>query len=463
MEKMISQLQYSSQHFRSLMNSCNVGVIVTNSVGYICDMNQHAFTLLGLDKSDCLGYHFFDILDFSLNPQGSISLSENMKNQTLIVKTKKYKKEKFVFSIEIVSPIGSTSYETIITFFPSDLKKDAKSDVSVSNGFDAKYTFDSIIKTSYCMREVERIGKIAAKTSSNVLIYGESGTGKELIAQSIHNESDRRNGPFVALNCGAIPEGLIESELFGYEGGTFTGARATGQAGKFEMASGGTIFLDEIADMPLNLQVILLRVLQSREILRLGGKSPKKVDVRVIAATNANLKECIANKTFRNDLYYRLNVFGINVPPLRERKEDIKILAKHFIGLVNEREGTNVYDLDSTVMDMFMEYNWPGNIRELENIIEWSVNMAAEPIIHVRDLPMDFVQPFLSDATPATVQSPTKSKEEADPELKYEILVSTLKSLKGNVNKASTILGIGRRSLYRKFEEYDINPANFRK
>lgn len=440
------ELTYNTNHFRSLMRTCNTGVIITNSTGYIIDMNQKAFELLELREEDCIGSHFFDILDFSLNPKDSISLSESMNAYPLLVRTKKYKKFKYVFCIDLVqNSTNSTSFDTIITFYPS------QSDTTPQSNFMASYTFDSIIKSSYHMKQVERISKVAARTSSNVLIYGESGTGKELIAHAIHNESNRRKGPFVALNCGAIPAGLIESELFGYEGGTFTGARSTGQMGKIEMASGGTLFLDEIGNMPLHMQVILLRFLETREVLRLGGKNPKKVDIRVIAATNVDLKKAITENTFREDLFYRLNVFTINVPPLRERKEDIKILVNHFISQINERENLNVTGVDKTVLELFMEYNWPGNIRELENIVEWCVNMADDKIIRLKDLPNDFIQSFLS-----------KKMEKSDPILENRILNTTLSNVNGNVNKASALLGVSRRTLYRKFEKYDIDPSNFR-
>ena len=202
--------------------------------------------------------------------------------------------------------------------------------VNKYSGFKATYTIDNIIGQSSQISYVKNLCLKASKSNSNVLILGESGTGKELVAQSIHNASSRRNEPFIAINCGALPKGLIESELFGYEGGSFTGANREGKPGKFELADGGTIFLDEIGDMPLDIQVSLLRVLQNKEIVRIGGNKPKSIDIRIIAATNKDLFKSIHDNTFREDLYYRLNVLTISVPPLRERKSDIKVLEQYF-------------------------------------------------------------------------------------------------------------------------------------
>lgn len=228
------------------------------------------------------------------------------------------------------------------------------------------------------MKAALRLGQIAAQTPSNVLITGESGTGKELFAQAIHNASDRRNGPFVAINCGALPKSLIESELFGYEGGTFTGARREGCAGKFELANGGTIFLDEIGDMPFDVQVALLRVLQSHEVSRLGSSKTIKVDVRVISATNKDLLAAIDNNQFRSDLYYRLNVFGIAIPPLRERAGDVRLLADYFLQKYTSFSGHCLSGFTEAAYALLEEYEWRGNIRELENAVERAVYLTSE-------------------------------------------------------------------------------------
>jgi len=228
-----------------------------------------------------------------------------------------------------------------------------------------------------------------AQVDSTVLITGESGTGKELLAETIHANSARKDGPFIKVNCGAIPESLLESELFGYDAGAFTGARKEGKAGYFELANGGTLFLDEIGDLPLNLQVKLLRVIQSREIVRVGGIKPLKVDIRIVAATNRNLVDMVRRKEFREDLYYRLNVVPVNVPPLRQRKEEIPSLVVHFLQVFN-RKYKQVKRISPEVIDLFMEYDWPGNVRELENLMERLVVITPSDTITVQDLPSHF-------------------------------------------------------------------------
>lgn len=225
-----------------------------------------------------------------------------------------------------------------------------------------------------------------ARVDSTVLITGESGTGKELVAETIHNYSDRKQEPFIKVNCGAIPENLLESELFGYEPGAFTGARQGGKPGYFELAQGGTLFLDEIGDLPFNLQVKLLRVLQAREIIRVGGTKPLKIDVRIVAGTHRNLREMVKRREFREDLYYRLNVVPVNVPPLRERKEEITSLVMHFMRLFN-RKYRLTKKISPEVIDIFMQYDWPGNVRELENLVERLVVITPEDVITREDLP----------------------------------------------------------------------------
>ena len=461
------QSVYTGSHFRSLLEVCNTGVIVTDANGYIVEINDAACVLLRMKADDCLGNHFFQVFDFNLDQNRVVSLTDHVIKQPFLVKTKYDTKLRLLFSFQTIKNEESSDSDTLVTFYSAP--ETGTKELPLSNGFEAGYTFSSIVKASSSMGDVERISRIAAKTTSNVLICGESGTGKELIAQAIHNASSRAHGPFIALNCGAIPQGLIESELFGYEGGTFTGARATGQPGKFEMAAGGTIFLDEVGDMPMHLQVILLRVLQSREIIRLGGKSSKKIDVRVIAATNMDLEECISQKTFRSDLFYRLNVFNIQVPPLRDRTEDVEPLARHFISRCNERFGTQITGIDESVLKLLKTYHWPGNARELENTLEWASNMSKGAVITVDDLPRQLVRKCLGQLATTGRQKPiqeqdvletTNGTEELN---ERELLVSVLEQCKGNLNLASAVCGVNRRTLYRKMEKFEIDPADYRK
>ncbi|SHI49495.1 sigma-54 interaction domain-containing protein [Desulfofundulus thermosubterraneus] len=251
----------------------------------------------------------------------------------------------------------------------------------------ARYTFAHIIGTSRAIQHCIRQARQVAVTNSTVLLYGETGTGKELFAQSIHNASQRSGGPFVAINCGAIPASLVESQLFGYEAGAFTGARKEGQSGVFEQANGGTLFLDEISEMELELQSRLLRVLQERELVRIGGKKPIPVDVRVIASTNKDLWQMVASGKFRQDLFYRLNVVDLRIPPLRERVEDIPLLVRHFIKQFRDTFGTFVRDISPEALECLMAYSWPGNVRELQNCIERTMNLATHEVILPSDLP----------------------------------------------------------------------------
>jgi transcriptional regulator with PAS, ATPase and Fis domain len=342
------------------------------------------------------------------------------------------------------------------------------------SGFSATYTVDNLIGQSPQINYTKSMCIKASKSISNVLILGESGTGKELVAQSIHNASSRKNEPFIAINCGALPKGLIESELFGYEGGSFTGANKEGKPGKFELANGGTIFLDEIGDMPLDTQVSILRVLQNKEIVRIGGSKPKPIDIRVIAATNKNLAQSIQDNSFREDLYYRLNVFTINVPSLRERKRDIHILAEHFINYYNRALNKNVVKINENVLEVFNKYSWPGNIRELENIIERAINIVETDTITLKDLPFE-LQKLISENDKEAMSFDSidnkslsnKNDSYADlsdkkMSLEKDELVRALIINNGNAIKSAQQLGISRRTLYRKLDKYNISIDSFR-
>lgn len=317
----------------------------------------------------------------------------------------------------------------------------------------AKYSWETIIGNSLTIQKVKGISSKAAKTDSNVLIIGESGTGKELFAHAIHNDSKRFDGPFVKINCAAIPKDLLESELFGYEEGAFTGAKKQGKVGKFELANGGTIFLDEIGDMPMEMQVKILRVLQEREIERIGGNRTIPVDCRIIAATNRNLRERIKENEFREDLFYRLNVINIEVPPLRERKEDIELLALKLMEKLSETLGHHVNNVTVEALECLKQYNWPGNIRELENIIERAINMTDNETIEVFHLPQ-YIFIKAQNAMPEMPQ--IQNLKEAVEEVEKTTITNCLISVQNNKFKAAKLLGISRTSLYEKIEKYRI-------
>lgn len=318
----------------------------------------------------------------------------------------------------------------------------------------AKYSWQSIIGNSIVMQNVKLMASKAAKTDSNVLINGESGTGKELFAHAIHNDSKRFDGPFIKINCAAIPKDLLESELFGYEEGAFTGAKKQGKIGKFELANGGTIFLDEIGDMPLDMQVKILRVLQEKEVERIGGNKTIPVDCRIIAATNRNLQERIRENEFREDLYYRLNVVNIDVPPLRDRKDDIEILTLKLMDKLSNTLGKYVNNITVDALDSLKRYNWPGNIRELENVVERALNMTDTETIELGHLP-----PFIiADAVAQPVEyGNLKSLKQAVDEVEKSTILNCLKAVNYNKLKAAKILGISRTSLYEKIEKYKID------
>jgi len=328
------------------------------------------------------------------------------------------------------------------------------------NSIKSRYQFDNIIGKSKAMRDVfETIQKIAPATAT-VLIEGENGTGKELVAKSIHFNSPRRNEPFIAVNCSALSENLLESELFGHEKGAFTGA-ATMKKGRFELADRGTLFLDEIGELSANIQVKLLRVLQEKVFERVGGTRPITVDIRVIAATNKHLKEEVRQGRFREDLYYRLNVLHIVMPPLRERVEDIRLLVQHFIDKYrNERKADipPIKGIDQDVERLFYEYAWPGNVRELENVIERAVILCPGDIIQVSDLPKNFKANAYStlhlEGIPANA-----NLSETLTEIEKSMITRALKMTDYVQAHAAKMLGIGKSGLNQKIKKYNLEVA----
>ena len=297
-----------------------------------------------------------------------------------------------------------------------------------------------------------------ALSQANVLISGESGTGKELIARAIHYNSTRANGPFIKVNCAALPESLLESELFGHEKGAFTGAQTLRQ-GLFERAHQGTLLLDEIGEMPLVLQAKLLRILQEREFERIGGHQTIRVDIRIVAATNRCLQTMVKEGTFREDLFYRLNVIHLTLPPLRERREDIALLANHFLQKFSSENQRDIIEIDSTALSLLTAWPWPGNIRELSNVIERAVVMNTGAVIFADDLP----DPFRNLVSATTETKPTYSGERnLKEEIKREekrIILEVLDSQDGNRTRTALMLGISRRALMYKLQEYDIDPS----
>lgn len=318
-----------------------------------------------------------------------------------------------------------------------------------------KYRISNIIGNSNKMREVYQMISQVSKSNATVLIRGESGTGKELVANSLHYNSLRSKGPFVKVNCAALPVNLIESELFGHEKGAFTGA-VKQKLGKFELAHKGTIFLDEIGSVGLDIQMSLLRVLQEKELERLGGDKTIRVDVRIVAATNRNLERSVKKETFRDDLYYRLNVFPIYLPPLRERKTDILLLADHFLEKYALENSKDIRRFSTPAIDMLMDYHWPGNVRELENCVERAVLLCQEGVIHSYHLPPTLQTGLESDTLP------TMSIEEAVENVEKEMLIDALKNAKGNITVATKLLKTTVRKFSYKAKKYGIGYRHYR-
>jgi len=323
-----------------------------------------------------------------------------------------------------------------------------KENTELRRRLDEKFGFEKIIGSSQAMIKVFDLVKQVADTRAVVLIEGESGTGKELVAQAIHNNSSRRNGPFICVNCAALTETLLDSELFGHERGAFTGAIRQ-KKGRFELADGGSLFLDEISAMPTSMQAKLLRVLQEYTFERVGGTETVSVDVRVIAATNSALEEKVAAGEFREDLFYRLNVVPVKLPSLRERREDIPLLVCHFIKLFSEQGNKPPKGVSSQAMELMCRYNWPGNVREVQNVVENMIITSQGDELGVSDLP-ERVRPGMPQAPDAFPVGATMK------EVEEQAIRKTLEQVGGNRKQAAEILGIGLRTLHRKLREYGM-------
>ncbi|MCM3763704.1 sigma-54-dependent Fis family transcriptional regulator [Neobacillus niacini] len=318
----------------------------------------------------------------------------------------------------------------------------------------AKYSWENILGTSEKMVRAIYMGRRASQTKSNVLLLGESGTGKELFAHAIHHSSNRSHESFIKVNCAAIPAELLESELFGYMEGAFTGAKKGGKLGKFELANNGTIFLDEIGDMPLAMQAKLLRVLQEKEIERVGGTRTIPVDVRVIAATNKNLEKMVAEGQFREDLFYRLNVMSIEIPPLREREDDAAAIAMKLLDKLSSQLGVYVCHISKNAMDHILRYSWPGNVRELENVLERAINLTDTDTIRTVHLPYNITNSKRSQklAKGQTLKSILEETEK-------EVIKNCLEEFNYNKVKVAETLQISRSSLYDKIEKYHLEDS----
>ncbi len=382
---------YINKYMADFLNMLRDNIFITDTDCIIRFANTAYLEFLGIKREDMVGKHIDDVRPGSYLPE----LFKNRKPMYNIPRkvglTKTYCDyfpliycDQLIGGLVIVK--DAERINQLMQMLEESKEKISQLNSAVSDLFKVTTTFDDIIGCEQSFKDLLDLGKKAAESDSYVLLLGESGTGKDMLAKAIHNTSLRRNFPFVDINCAALPENLLESELFGYVGGAFTGANKKGKIGLFEIAEGGTVFLDEIAEIPLNLQAKLLRVLQEKKIRRLGGEKSIPVNVRVIAATNKNILNHIMENKFREDLYYRLAVFIINLPPLRNRKEDLPLLIDKFTQELQRKRGKYM-NLQPEVRTALVKYDWPGNIRELKNALEYAAGVAPGPIVTINDLP----------------------------------------------------------------------------
>ncbi len=424
-----------SHYYRSVFNSVSDAIITIDNYGVICEINSCAENLINEKAKNILGKKIQDILNFNPILCNLDGYSHN--RRAFLSKQSKYKILKEIPKTDLTGkPDGK------IIFLDSNCKKhkSAKTNATDTN----TYTFDDLIGDSAIFTKLKAQAKKAAKSDANILITGESGTGKELLAQSIHNESSRRFGPFVSVNCGAIPHDLIESEFFGYESGAFTGANIKGKEGKFEQAHGGTLFLDEIGEMPRDLQIRLLRVLQERKIVKLGGNKSICVDVRIIAATNKNIEQEVRMNRFRSDLYFRLNVVHFHMPKLMQRKQDIPLLINFFLNKYVVNNNYQPITIEKQALKTLCAYNWPGNTRQLENAIHHATIFMSNNTIKLNDLP-------------SYIQKNNSIENNPLDENEKHIILNVLKQTNYNISQAAAILNISRNTLYKKLKKYDIH------
>jgi len=419
------------------------GIICLDEEAKILYMNEAAGEILHVDIKNSLGKFIVDIVDFNPVILSVFKTHEGYTDQEFIINSPLWGTLHFIKSAVVVRD-EKGNFAGVVDFFRKIGR--VRKFVTSYIGAQAKFNFSDIIGISLKLKEAIRISKIASKSNSNVLILGETGTGKEMFAQAIHYEGLRKNGPFMVINCGAIPRELAESEFFGYEPGSFTGADKRGRPGKFELANRGTIFLDEIGEFPLGLQVKLLRVLQERSITRIGGTRAIAIDIRIIAASNRDLSKEIDNENFRKDLYHRLNVIQINLPPLKDRTEDIPILVNYFVEKLSVKLQKNIKKVDDSFIKPLTTYHFPGNVRELENIIERALNICENNELNISHLPREIIK-----------NNPSLKSID---EIKRESLIQVLQDTKWNILKTAKILGISRPTVYHHINKWHIQKKS---
>lgn len=449
-EKKVLELSINNKFLNTIIESISDALIVINKKGEITHLNSIAGKMLCKESHEAIGKPIDKLIrtNFSL-----LNILNNRKGylEKEIIVTPLYDKEssqQYLLTEKLVEDSKGEPQGVTVLF--KEMKKVLR---LVGNfiGANTRYNFSSIIGNNVKLTKAVNLAKVASISSCKILIQGESGTGKEIFAQAIHNNGNRKNKPFIAINCAAIPRDLVESELFGYEEGAFTGAKRGGRPGKFEIAEGGTLFLDEIESMPLEAQPKLLRVVESNQLTRVGGNKIIPTDVRIISSSNNDLFLMAKEGKFREDLYYRLNTVTINVPSLRERKDDIPVLVEYFCNKIGRRINKNNIETDKKVLEVLCEYSWPGNIRELENALESAIILSKNNKITIEVIPEN-IKLFKSNDLDIKEDRETNSLIDIEKEVIFKVLKDTM----GNISKASRVLEIDRSTLYRKIKKFKI-------
>ena len=433
----------------AVINSVDDGIIAINKNREIEIFNSYCENIFNTKKQDVLGKVIDEVLDIQHNAPILNLIKNGEEYDNVKMKTTSYKNKQYITTGRSIKDDEGNILGAVASL--RDINE-VREMVDVVYNQDEDI-FKDVIGSSKELKNVKDIIKMVSKGNSTVLLRGESGTGKEVFAKAIHNLSDRKDKKMITINCAALPENLLESELFGYEEGSFTGAIKGGKIGLFKEAHGGTIFLDEIGELSMILQAKLLRVIQEGKIRKIGSSKEEIVDVRIITATNRNLENMIKNEKFREDLYYRLNVIPIYIPPLRERKEDIPLLVKFFIDKLNKRINKNIVGFDNEFISELMEYEWPGNVRELENVIERSMNLCNGNLLSVNNLMINFNQSRNVNIkeNKETVINLQKVVENVE-----RNTISKVLSTSDSIRKAAKKLGISHTALINKIKKYNI-------
>ncbi|MGE5389471.1 MAG: sigma-54-dependent Fis family transcriptional regulator [Deltaproteobacteria bacterium] len=447
-----------NSRLNNIFHTMSDGVIIIDNNGIIDQVNPAAERNLGKSKYKLKGVHIEDVFHNITKIRDLLHSNKSFSNIEVIAEMDKGGTHCLVSGEAITNVQGEYMGGAIIINPINKIKKL----VNRFSGAEAQFEFNDIIGSGPELQEAIRVASLAAESESNVLLEGESGTGKEVFAQAIHNRSRRRDGPFVAVNCAAIPRELMGSELFGYVEGAFTGAYRGGRPGKFELASGGTLFLDEIGDMTQGKQGSLLRAIQEKQIVRIGGDKVIPVDVRIICATNKNLRAEVEKGNFREDLYYRLNVITIKLPPLRNHREDITQLFEYFLEEISRRLNIQIDQYDPDIIQVLKRYDWPGNTRELQNVVERMLCVAQGNKLCMRDLPAEIVSipavgdDLVSEHTTASVRKQRERRKQDIAAAENQEIVDLLERYGGNISSVAKEMGISRNTLYRKIKQYNI-------